>query len=230
MPSPRTQAARKFVAAADNLAGFQLHPAGHSLAVEMRGKLFTFALWEGAVRQHGAAHGVRYRQGQWLADGETLVAVSDESGEERVVVVRDGEATTMPWDIGRVLTMCAAPVGKRIALANHRHEVMIADLESNAFSVVDRSDAGRSEDLAWSPDGAVARLHALDQSAALRDQAPRRRDEPVHAGHPARFPRLLPGVRSRGQVPVLPVGAHLRPGVRRRAVRAVVPARRAART
>ncbi|MDE2360965.1 MAG: PDZ domain-containing protein [Betaproteobacteria bacterium] len=164
VPSPRTQAGRRFVAAADNLAGFQLHPAGHSLAVEMRGKLMTFALWEGAVRQHGAADGVRYRQGQWLADGETLVAVSDESGEERIVVVREGEVTTMPWDIGRVLTICAAPVGKRIALANHRHEVMIADLESNAFNVVDRSDAGRSEDLAWSPDGQwLAYTHWINQ-------------------------------------------------------------------
>ena len=164
VPSPQTQAARKFVTAANNLAGFALHPAGHSLAVEVRGKLSSFALWEGAVRQHGVPDGVRYRHGQWLADGETMVAVSDESGEERIVVVRDGASTTMPWDIGRVLTMRAAPVGKRIALANHRHEVMIADLESNAFGVVDRSDAGRSEDLAWSPDGQwLAYTHWINQ-------------------------------------------------------------------
>jgi tricorn protease len=164
VPSPQTQAARKFVTAADNLAGFALHPAGHSLAVEVRGKLSSFALWEGAVRQHGVADGVRYRHGQWLADGETMVAVSDESGEERIVVVRDGATTTMPWDIGRVLTMRAAPAGKRIALANHRHEVMIADLESNSFGVIDRSDAGRSEDLAWSPDGQwLAYTHWINQ-------------------------------------------------------------------
>ena len=68
----------------DHLGGFNVHPAGHSVAVDARGKLFTMALWEGAVRQHGVADGVRYRHRQWLADGETLVAVSDESGEERV--------------------------------------------------------------------------------------------------------------------------------------------------
>src|SRR6478752_3075951 len=60
VPSHRTQAARKFVDAAENLAGFEVHPRGHSLAVEARGKLFTFALWEGAVRQRGIADGVRY--------------------------------------------------------------------------------------------------------------------------------------------------------------------------
>ena len=110
---------------AENLAGFDVHPAGHSLAVEARGKLFTFALWEGAVRQHGVPDGVRYRHGQWLADGETLVAVSDETREERLVVMRNGETRSLPWDIGRVVAMRAAPGGTRVALANHRHEVLI---------------------------------------------------------------------------------------------------------
>ncbi len=50
VPAHRTQAARRFVPAADNLAGFDVHPDGHSLAVDVRGKLFTFGLWEGAVR------------------------------------------------------------------------------------------------------------------------------------------------------------------------------------
>ena len=73
-PSHCTQAARKFVAAADHLGGVDVHPAGHSLAVDVRGKPFTFALWEGAVRQHGDNDGGRYRHVQWLADGTTTVA------------------------------------------------------------------------------------------------------------------------------------------------------------
>jgi tricorn protease len=154
VPSPRTQATRKFVDAADNLAEFHLHPSGHSLAIEARGKLFTFALWEGAVRQHGVPDGVRYRYGQWLADGETLVAISDEARDERLVVFHAGEAKTLPWDVGRVIAMRAAPSGRRIAIANHRHEVLVADLEQNTYKVIDRSDSGRTEELAWSPDGA----------------------------------------------------------------------------
>ena len=76
VPSHRTQAARKFVPAADHLGSFQVHPAGHSLAVDARGKVFAFPLWEGAVRQLGA-DGARYRLPQWLDDGTTLVAVGD---------------------------------------------------------------------------------------------------------------------------------------------------------
>jgi len=154
VPSHRTQATRKFANAADHLSGYNVHPAGHSLAIDARGKLFTMAMWEGAVRQHGVADGVRYRHGQWLADGKTLVGVSDESGEERVVVMSDGKSTTLPWDIGRVQALRAAPRGQRIAITNHRNEVLQGDLATKKMSLVDRSDSGRSEDLAWSPDGA----------------------------------------------------------------------------
>ena len=88
-------------------------PAGHSLAVDARGKLFTFPLWEGAVRQLGAADGVRYRLPQWLDDGATLVAIGDGSGEERVEVFENGVGRTLPWDVGRVVAMRAAPRGRR---------------------------------------------------------------------------------------------------------------------
>jgi tricorn protease len=152
--SHRTQAVRKFVKAEDHLGPFHGHPAGHSLMIDVRGKLFTFALWEGAVRQLGAPDGVRYRHGQWLDDGATVVAISDASGDERVVVFEADSPRELPWDIGRVMEMRAAPKGRRIALTNHRNEVLIGDLESNTLFPVDRSDCGQSEDLAWSPDGA----------------------------------------------------------------------------
>ena len=156
VPAHRTQAARKFSSVEDHLAGFNVHPAGHSLAIEARGKFFTFALWEGAVRQNGIPDGVRYRHVQWLQDGITRIAVSDESGDERVQVFNadaSQAAKTLPWDVGRVLNMRASPRGNRVAMSNHRNEVMIGDLDSGEFRVIDKSDAGRSEDLAWSPDG-----------------------------------------------------------------------------
>ena len=149
----RTQAARRFVAAADHLGGYQVHPAGHSLAIDARGKLFTFALWEGAVLQHGSAEVARLRLGQWLADGKTRVAVSDATGEERVVVFDEAGERTLDWDIGRVLALRAAPVGTRIVLTNHRNEVWIGDVATGEAWLADRSDAGRSDDIAWSPDG-----------------------------------------------------------------------------
>src|SRR5581483_8235489 len=84
LPSHRTQAARKFVPPADHLDSYHVHPQGHSVAVVTRGKVFAFPLWEGAVRQYGSDEGARYRHGQWLADGRTVVAVGDATGEERI--------------------------------------------------------------------------------------------------------------------------------------------------
>ncbi|MBC7731485.1 MAG: PDZ domain-containing protein [Bacteriovorax sp.] len=174
-PAHRTQAARKFVAAADHLGAVHVHPAGHSVAIDARGKLVTMALWEGAVRQHdeatpaapaataataaqaGAANITgRLSHGQWLADGATLVAVSDASGEERITVfTSEGEGSNgraLPWDVGHVTALRAAPHGTLVAVANHRNQVLIGDTASGVLTTVDASDAGRSDDLAWSPD------------------------------------------------------------------------------
>lgn len=155
VPSPRAQTARRFVPAEAHVGSAQLHPAGHSLVIETRGKLVTMPLWEGAVRQPGIADGVRYRLGQWLADGSTLLAVSDASGEERLELhADDGSVRVLDWDIGHVESLLAAPQGTRVALANHRNELLVGDTAGGACQVVDRSDAGRCEDLAWSADGA----------------------------------------------------------------------------
>ena len=112
------------------------------------------AMWEGAVRQHGVADGVRYRHGQWLADGKTLVAVSDETGEERLVVVRDG--ATRDDAVGYRPRAGDARRARRASgrVTNHRNEVLLGDLATKKIAVIDHSECGRSEDLAWSPDGA----------------------------------------------------------------------------
>ncbi len=155
-PAHRAQAARRFVAAGDHLESFRVHPAGHSLALVARGQLFTMAHWEGAVRRLGEDDGGRLRHGQWLGDGTSVVAVGDASGEERVVVFAGGTARRVDVDTGHVTELRAAPIGTRVALANHRNEVWVGDLGGggDTLDLVDRSDFGRITDLAWSSDGA----------------------------------------------------------------------------
>lgn len=153
VPSPRMQAARRFVPADEHLAAARLHPEGHSVALDVRGKLYTMALWEGGVRQHGAADGVRFRHGQWLADGTTLLVVGDASGEERIELHAAGGVRVLDADPGHVQQMRAAPAGTRFALANHRNELIVGDAADGSLYVADRSDAGCCEDLAWSADG-----------------------------------------------------------------------------
>ncbi len=153
-PAHRAQAARKFVAADEQLESFRLHPEGHSLALVARGQLFSMALWEGAARRFADGDCGRARHGQWLADGMTLVAVGDASGEERVVVFDAQSVRTLPWEVGHVTRLRAAPRGSLVAIANHRNEVLIGDVDSGELLEVDASEFGRSDDLAWSPDAA----------------------------------------------------------------------------
>ncbi|MBI3157252.1 MAG: PD40 domain-containing protein, partial [Burkholderiales bacterium] len=157
VPAARTQAAPRPVRAEEHLGSAAIHPEGHSVALDLRGKCVSFALWEGAVRQHGLADGVRYRLPQWLADGRTLALVSDAGGEEAIELHHpDGRVQPMPWtpaQVGRVVALAAAPRGTRLAWASHRNELWIGDTADGSARRVDASDAGRTEDLAWSPCG-----------------------------------------------------------------------------
>ena len=180
-PAHRVQAARRFVAAGEHLESFRLHPAGHSLALVARGQLFGMALWEGAPRRYAGAEAGRMRHGQWLGDGSTLVAVSDASGEERVVAFAGHEAKVLPWDTGHVTRMRAAPQGSTVAFANHRNEVWIGDVVSGELHAVDASADGRSDDLAWSPDGAWLAYTFATSTGTSRSSCTRSRRTPARS-------------------------------------------------
>lgn len=157
--SSRAQRNRRFVPAGDFLEHARLGPDGSDVALTSRGKAFSFAHWEGAVSQHGEPDGVRYRLLNWLDDHQRLVAVQgDESDQERIVVLTaDGSQpprVLTDIDIGHCRELVVAPHGSQIALANHRCELLLLDLDrDNQPRVVDHNPYGPFSDLTWAPDG-----------------------------------------------------------------------------
>ncbi|MCU0726800.1 MAG: S41 family peptidase [Planctomycetes bacterium] len=155
--SARPQRARRFVDAARHMESCALHPAGHSVAVTTRGKLYSFPLFEGAVTPHGEPDGVRYRLAQWLPDGERIIAVTDESGEEEIAILGPGtkrRPLRLTMDIGRAVELVVSPFGPdRVAITNHRYEILLVDIEKGKARVVDRSPCERVEGPAFSADG-----------------------------------------------------------------------------
>lgn len=155
--SPRVQRNRKFVNTSKYMQAAELHPNGQSLALTSRGKLFTFANWEGAVTQHGESDGVRYRLPVWLNDGERLVAITDANGEEEFVIFQTNSAkepeALKGLDIGRPINVEVNPRKDVIAFSNHRFELMVLDLSTRNLTTVDRGSAERISGFAWSPDG-----------------------------------------------------------------------------
>ena len=155
--SPRVQRNNKFVDAENYLQDYNLHPVGHSMAVIARGKPYVMALWEKAVIQQGQLHGVRYRLATWLQDGLRLAMVSDETGEE-ALEIHYVDASASPdrlegLDIGRVEAMRASPIDSKLALANHRQELLVVDLEAKTDRVLDSSRYRAIRGFCWSPDG-----------------------------------------------------------------------------
>ncbi|HEU5375053.1 MAG TPA: PDZ domain-containing protein [Ktedonobacteraceae bacterium] len=157
LPSTRTQRSRKFVSAGSHLDTFTLHPQGHAVALTTRGKAFSLGNWEGPVLQHGEPDGVRYRFLNWLNDGKRLVAVHDASGQESLIIFNPEDASeprSFPeLDLGRVLNLEISPDKDKVALTNHRQEVMVVDLETGTARVLDKSIHYPISGMAWAPGG-----------------------------------------------------------------------------
>lgn len=157
LTSSRPQRGRKFESALRHLEGIDLHPNGEALVATARGGVYAMGLWEGAPVGLSAGSATRDRLATWLPDGRRVVAVSDASGEERLVVFRadgTGERRTLRADVGRPFGLEAAPAGAdRVAVLNQRQEIQIVNLRSGQAKVVARSSDRRPLGLAWSPDG-----------------------------------------------------------------------------
>ena len=157
-PSPMSQTARRFVDLDENLEYFAPSPGGTSLALVSRGRAFTMPLWEEAAVVHGESSRVRYRATEWLHDGKRFVCTSDATGAERLEVrdANGGDGAplfTIETDIGRVVELATSPVADIVAVANHRHELLLVDLEEKRVRTIDKSTASHIRDLAFSPDG-----------------------------------------------------------------------------
>ncbi|MDH3307136.1 MAG: S41 family peptidase [Acidimicrobiia bacterium] len=157
VPSARPQRNRKFQSPGKHLESIDVHPQGHSLAVVARGAAFTMPAWEGAPTRHGEVSAHRSRLATWLPDGERFVAVTDALGEEQLVI-RSADGTGEPryigGDIGRARDLAVAPTGTdRVVVTNHRHEVILVNLERGSQRTLYRSSHSWIHGTSWSPDG-----------------------------------------------------------------------------
>ena len=160
--SVRTQCQRKFVDVPRYLQEYSLAPDGHALLLTVRGKPFTLANWEGAVCQHGERDGVRYRLTQWLNDGQRLVTISDNDGEEKLEIhPSDGSAAPQrltELDIGQALELVVCPQTKdndkdQLLITNSRLQLLHIDLHTQQLRVLDQSAHNPITGASWSPDG-----------------------------------------------------------------------------
>jgi|ECHnycMinimDraft_1075156.scaffolds.fasta_scaffold01369_1 tricorn protease len=148
------QRAPRFVEIWRNLNEYTLSPGGETLGLTIRGKPFFMRPWDGPVIQLGERNGVRYKHVRFLSP-DRVALVSDASGEERVEIwgLRGGLRDVVEVDFGLIEFLEPSPKGDLIAVSNNRFELWIVDVKSKVAKLLDRSEFGVIEDVAWHPGG-----------------------------------------------------------------------------
>lgn len=155
--SPRSDLKPKYVPPAKYLESFSLHPEGHSLLITTRGKSFFFLNWDGPVLQIGKPQGVRYRMSQWTLKSQSIITVSDASGEEQIEIfsphaVQKSKRKIPNANIGHIVQLTISPNEESVAIVNHRKELMVFDMKNRKWDTIDKSNDAGIQGINWSPD------------------------------------------------------------------------------
>jgi tricorn protease len=140
----------------DYLTAAHLSPKGDRLVLTARGQVFVAPVEQGRFVEVPRQTGVRYRNAQFLPDGRSLFAFSDESGElEFWRLAADG--LTPPVQLttnGTIFRFpgLASPDGTWLAFSDKNFRLWLHHLERRETRLVAESTLGPLLDVAWSPD------------------------------------------------------------------------------
>ncbi len=148
----------------DFITKVSLHPKGEQVVITARGRVFVMPVKSGRRVTH-AKSGVRYRDAVFTADGEAILALSDESSEfEFITLPADGigKSAVLTRD-GEVLRYdgTPSPDGKWLAYRDHRQDLWLLEIGSGLQRKVSTNNNGIGA-VSWSPD---SRWLAFEQTA-----------------------------------------------------------------
>jgi tricorn protease len=139
----------------DYLTSAHIHPAGESVVLTARGRVFMAPTGRGRLVRASHKDGVRYRDVVFMPDGVTLLGLSDETGElEFVQIPANGvgadEALT---DNGTILRFQGTPSsdGKWIAYDDNNRDLWVLNAATGEQRRISENREGIG-DVAWSPD------------------------------------------------------------------------------
>ncbi len=142
---------------ADYLTSAHISPEGNHVALTARGRVFVAPVKEGRFVEATRQSGVRYRDARFMPDGETILVLSDETGEmEFCEIPADGlgEPRALTGD-GHVFRFegIPSPDGEWIAFTDKNQKLWIYEKRVERAREIAASDQTTPHDLAWSPDG-----------------------------------------------------------------------------
>ena len=131
-------------------------PDGTKVAVTARGRVFVIPRKGGRLVEAGRKPGVRYRDARFMPDGNSLLVLSDETGEVELWTIPAngvGEPVKLTTD-GVVLRRKAipSPDGKHVAHTDKNLRLFLLNVETKENKKLAGSAIDEFDDLAWSPD------------------------------------------------------------------------------
>lgn len=134
-----------------------LSPTGDRVVVTARGQVFVATASPGPVTTTARQPGVRYRDARFLADGRTLLAHGDATGEfEFWRLSADGTGVPVAVTSGASMLRddgVPSPDGRHVASQDHDRRLWVYDIASGSGRHVATSRHGDFRDLRWSTDG-----------------------------------------------------------------------------
>jgi len=137
------------------LTSVHVHPQGKSVVLTSRGRVFVAPVGDGRLVRASYKEGVRYRDAVFMADGKTILAVSDESGElEFVTLPANGIGSERSITKNSTILRFQgypSPDGKWFAFDDKNNDLWIVNSENGKERKVSFNREG-IRDITWSPD------------------------------------------------------------------------------
>jgi len=149
----------------DYLTSAHVHPNGKSIVMTARGRVFVVPIGEGRLVRVSFKEGVRYRDVVFMPDGNSLLGLSDESGElEFITLPANGVGKEKPLTSDGIILRFQghpSPDGKWIAYDDKNNDLWLLNVASGKQQKISQSQEGIG-DIFWSPD---SKWLAYSQSA-----------------------------------------------------------------
>jgi tricorn protease len=141
----------------DYLTDVDLSPSGDRIAMVARGEVFVAPAGEGRIVRVTRRPDVRYRMARFMPDGETLLLLSDESGEvEFWTTSADGQGDfEQVTDNAEILRWegVPSPDGKLIAHTDKFFRLWMLDTETGENKLIEESPTWNITEMSWAPGG-----------------------------------------------------------------------------
>ncbi len=141
----------------DWISSAHLSPSGDRVVLTARGEVFVAPALQGRLVEATRNKLVRYRNARFFPDGQSVLSLSDESGEVefwRVPANGVGAASQLTTD-AKVLRWdgIPSPDGSLIAHHDKDQQLWVFDVAKKTQKKIADSADGNFDDVEWSPDG-----------------------------------------------------------------------------